>query len=183
MKKLQNIDDIREILTLVKEFRPVIKYFTQYEYQKGYSQTNETSLNLRKVDYDVNENLEDEIGMGVYEPGKTLYDDTVYECVINILKLDSFIDLLNHYIELKGKEYDDWSSETFFEWFQETDKQQIFDQDKWDETCGYTEFEDHDITWCCGFNNFNYHGINIDNIETENKIFSFSGFWADYDGE
>ena len=121
--------------------------------------------------------------MGVYEPGKTLYDDTVYECVINILKLDSFIDLLNHYIELKGKEYDDWSSETFFEWFQETDKQQIFDQDKWDETCGYTEFEDHDITWCCGFNNFNYHGINIDNIETENKIFSFSGFWADYDGE
>lgn len=189
-KKLE-IDDIREILNLVKEFRPIVKYFTQYEYRDGYSQTNETSLDLSKVDYDVDEDLEDEAGMGIYEPGKTLYDDTVYDCEINILRLDSFIDLLNHYIELKGKDYDDWSCYTFFEWFHpcygdkpETEfRDQIFDPDKWDETCGYAELEDHDITWCCGFNNFNYHGIIIDDIKTDNKIFSFSKFFGDYDGE
>ena len=182
-KKLE-IDDLREILSLVKEFRPEVKYFTQFEYQKGYSQTNETSLNLSKVDYDVNEDIGDgEIGMGVYETGKTLYDDTVYECEMNVLKLDSFIDLLSQYIELKGKDYDDWSFETFFEWFQETDNQQIFDKAKWNSTLGYTQFEQHDITWCCGFNNFNYHGININNIKNENKIFSFSGVLGDYDGQ
>ena len=177
------VNDIREVVKLLKEYRPKVTYFTQYEYQDGYSQTNETTLDLRE-DNDVDEDMFDEgVEMGEYEPGKTIYDNTVYECEINILKLDSFIDLLNQYIKLKGEGNDDWSSDTFFEWFQETDKQQVFDKENWSDTCGYTEFKNHDITWCVGFNNFNYHGINIDNIENDNKVFSFSGCWGDYDGE
>ena len=182
-KKLE-IDDIKEVLRLLKEFKPKVKYFTQYEYHKGYSQTNETSLSLNKVDYDYEEGVtEDYYGIGTYEPGKPIYDNTVYECEVNILKLDSFIDLLNQYIDLNGDDCDDWSCDTFFEWFQEIDKQQIFDKDNWVSKCGYAELEDHDITWCVGFNNFNYHGIKIDDIETDNMRFSFSGFWGNYDGQ
>ena len=185
-KEIIEIDDIKKVVELLLENRPIVKYYTQYEYH-GYSQTNETSLNLRKVGWEFEENEIEEFdyhnGFGEYDEDKPSYHDNVYECEINILKLDSFIDLINQYIELKGKDNDDWSCDTFFEWFQETDKQQIFDQNNWDDTCGYTEFKNHDITWCVGLNNFNYHGIKIDNIETDKKIFSFSGFWGDYDGE
>lgn len=189
-KEIIHIDDIREVVKLIKEYIPRIKYFTQYEYQDGYSQTNETSLDLIKVDNEVDEDIFDE-GVGEYDSSKKIYADTVYKCEINILKLDSFIDLLNHYIEIMDDDCDDWSCDNFFEWFHPLDgdypetelRKQIFDKDEWDETLGYTEFENHDINWCCGFNNFNYHGIIINNIETNNKVFSFSGCWGDYNGE
>ena len=186
------IDDVREVVKLLKEYRPKVTYFTQYEYHKGYSQTNETSLELREVDYDVDEDsFYEGSELGEYESGKTLYHDNVYECEINVLKLDSFIDLLNHYIEIKGDNCDDWSFDNFFEWFHPFDgdfpdtelRYKIFDKKNYYETLGYTELKNNDITWCVGFNNFNYHGIKIDDIETENKVFSFSGCWDDYNGE
>ena len=112
------VDDIREVVKLLQEYRPKVTYFTQYEYHKGYSQTNETSLELREVDYDVDEDsFYEGSELGEYESGKTLYHDNVYECEINVLKLDFFIDLLNHYIEIKGDNCDDWSFDNFFEWF------------------------------------------------------------------
>lgn len=190
-KETIEVDDVREVVKLIQEYRPKVTYFTQYEFQDGYSQTNETILGLME-ESNFDEGVLDEcIDEGEYKPGKTIYNDTVYQCEINILKLDSFIDLLNHYIELQVEENDDWSCETFFEWFHPLDgdypetelRNQIFDKDKWNHTLGYNEFENNDITWCCGTNNFNYHGINIDNIEINNKVFSFYGCWDDYNGE
>jgi len=194
-KETIEIDDIREVVKLIEKYRPNIKYFTQYEYHHAYSQTNETSLDLIKVNDDVDENSFDEgvenIDNGDYDSSKKCYNNDVYECEINLLKLDLFIDLLNHYIEIKGNDCDDWSCDNFFEWFHPLDgdypetelRNQIFDNDKWNFTLGYSEFVNHDITWCCGFNNFRYHGIKIENIETNNMIYSFSGFWNDYNGE
>jgi len=177
-KETIKVDDIREVLKLIIEFKPQIKYYTQFEYQKGYSQTNETSLNLNEVNYDVDdEEFYDgtDLGQyGKYEKGKTLYHDTVYECEIDILKLESFIDILNHYIKLKGSDCDDWGCDTFFEWFEYNEKHHELDVEGGEETLGYTEFKNHEITWCVGFNNFDYKGILIDNIKTEDKIFSFS---------
>ena len=174
------VNDIREVVKLLKEYRPKVTYFTQYEYQDGYSQTNQTTLDLNENKYEIDEDsfYEGEQN-GEYDSSKKTYIDTVYECEFNVLKLDSFIDLLNHYIDIKGDNCDDWSCDNFFEWcfpydgdYPETElRDQIFDQTNWDETLGYTEFKNNDITWCIGFNNFNYHGIKIDDVETENRIF------------
>ena len=185
-KEIIEIDDIKKVVELLVEYRPIVKYYTQYEYH-GYSQTNETSLNLRKVGWEFEDNeIEDfdyHNGFGEYDENKPSYHDDVYECDINTLKLDSFIEMINNYIHLRGEDYDDWSCDTFFEWFQEIDKKQIIDEDKWSSTCGYSELENHDISWCVGTDNYNYHGIKIETIETDKKIYSFSGFWGDYDGE
>ena len=102
-KETIDIDDIREVVKLIEEYRPNIKYFTQYEYHHGYSQTNETSLDLIKVNHDVDEKSFDEgvenIDNGEYDSSKQCYINNVYECEINLLKLDLFIDLLNYYIK------------------------------------------------------------------------------------
>ena len=124
-------DDIKKVVELLVEYRPIVKYYTQYEYH-GYSQTNETSLNLRKVGWEFEDNeIEDfdyHNGFGEYDENKPSYHDDVYECDINTLKLDSFIEMINNYIHLRGEDYDDWSCDTFFEWFQEIDKKQIIDE-------------------------------------------------------
>ena len=182
-KETIEIDDFREFVKLITEYKPKVKYYTKYEYHDGYSQTNETSLNLREDNDNVDEDMFDEgVEYGEYEPGKTVYDDDVYECEIKTLKIDSFIDVLNEYIELKGKDFDDWSCDTFFEWFIENGKQGKV-TGNWKNTIGYNEMKDHDITWCIGFNNFNYHGIDIDTIETDNKIFYLPIWEGDYYGD
>ena len=186
------VDDVREVVKLLKEHRPKVTYFTQYEYHSGYSQTNETTLDLDENMFEIDEDSFDEgVQNGEYDSSKKTYTEIVYECDINVLKLDSFIDLLNHYIEIKGNDCDDWRCDKFFEWFHPYDgdypetelRNQVWNKNSWDKTLGYTEFKNHDIIWCVGFNNFNYHGIRIDDIETENKIFSFSGCWGDYNGD
>ena len=53
-KEIIEIDDIKKVVELLVENRPIVKYYTFYEYH-GYSQTNETSLNLRKVGWEFEE--------------------------------------------------------------------------------------------------------------------------------
>ena len=179
MEEESEINDIRKILSLITEFRPQVKYFTQYEYQDGYSQTNETSLNLRE-DNDIDEDMFDEgVEYGEYETGKIIYDDEVYECEISTINIDSFIDLINEYIELNGKDSEFWYSYTFFDWYVENNKETELTFDGTEQTIGYESMKNHDITWCIGYNNFSYHGIHINDIKTGNKTISFSRIFDD----
>jgi len=190
-KKEIEVRDVRKILKIIKESRPNVSYYTCKQNSDGYSQTNEKNLSLNEVHYKDGDS-EDDI-FGEYDKSKTVYSDDVYDYGVGELKLDWFIEVLDDYINFTGKESNDWTFETFFEWFQCSDSdssdkkpnyfeiydldcdyetyEEFFEEDGFTFTLGYNIREKHDISWYSeGLNNFNYYGILINNIETETEI-------------
>ena len=196
VKENIEITDIRELLQIIKEYKPKVNYYT-LRIHEGYSQNEGDHSSLNKVEnkfYEDNSDMEDMFGE--YDKNKPVFSDDVFVCGIGTIKLKWFVEILDDYITSINKDSNDWSFDSFFQWFRESEQgisdkkpeyieiydlewdrdeyKEIFEEDSFIFKTGYDFNVENNISCCCGgVSDYHHYGISIDKIETEDKIISF----------